>query len=90
MLYGMCINGVEAWKFQNAHDLLGNQISPNSEIFIFWRSFWIQNGRHSKPKWSQCGAAYLTPCKYPLPKCPPLSWKPQKEKHEKFKELGIG
>ena len=48
------------------HNLLGNQISPNSEIFVFWRSFWIQNGRHSKPKWSQYGAAYLTPCKYPF------------------------
>jgi hypothetical protein len=36
-------------------------------IFVFWRSFWIQNGRHSKPKWLQCGAACLTPCKYPFP-----------------------
>jgi hypothetical protein len=33
----------------------------------FWRSFWIQIGRHSKPKWSQYGAACLTPCKYPFP-----------------------
>ena len=34
---------------------------------VFWRSFWIQNGHHSKPKWSQYGAACLTPCKYPFP-----------------------
>jgi hypothetical protein len=27
----------------------------------------IQKGRHSKPKWSQYGAACLTPCKYPFP-----------------------
>ena len=40
---------------------------PNPRIFVFWRSFWIQNGHHSKPKWSQYGAAYLTPCKYPFP-----------------------
>jgi hypothetical protein len=37
------------------------------KIFVFWRSFWIQNGHHSKPKWSQYSAAYLTPCKYPFP-----------------------
>jgi hypothetical protein len=36
-------------------------------IFVFWRSLWIQNGRHSKPKWSQYSAAYLTPYKYPFP-----------------------
>jgi hypothetical protein len=30
-------------------NLLGNQISPKSEDFVFWRPFWIQNGRHSKP-----------------------------------------
>jgi hypothetical protein len=31
------------------HNLLGKQISPKSEDFLFWRPFWIQNGRHSKP-----------------------------------------
>jgi hypothetical protein len=36
-------------------------------IFVFWRSFWIQNGRHCKPKWSQYSAAYLTSCKYSFP-----------------------
>jgi hypothetical protein len=40
---------------------------PNRGIFVFWQSFWIQNDRHSKPKWSQYGAACLTPCKYPFP-----------------------
>ena len=40
---------------------------PNRRMFVFWRSFWIQNGSHSKPKWSQYGAACLTPCKYPFP-----------------------
>ena len=41
--------------------------AQNLRIFVFWRSFWIPNGRHSKPKWSQYGAACLTPCKYPFP-----------------------
>jgi hypothetical protein len=27
----------------------------------------VQNGHHSKPKWSPYGAACLTPCKYPFP-----------------------
>ena len=36
-------------------------------IFVFWWSFWIQDGRHSKPKWSPYGAACPTPCKYPFP-----------------------
>ena len=42
-------------------NLLGNQ------IFVFWWPFWIQNGCHSKPKWSPYGAACLTPCKYQFP-----------------------
>ena len=40
---------------------------PNQRIFVFWWPFWIQNGHHSKPKWSPYGAACLTPCKYPFP-----------------------
>jgi hypothetical protein len=31
-------------------------------IFVFW----IQNGHHRNPKWSQYGAACHTPCKYPF------------------------
>jgi hypothetical protein len=31
------------------HNLLGNQISPKSEDFVFWWPFWIQNGCNSKP-----------------------------------------
>jgi hypothetical protein len=31
------------------HNIFGNQISPQSEDFLFWRPFWIQNGPHSKP-----------------------------------------
>jgi hypothetical protein len=27
----------------------------------------INDGHHSKPKWSPYGAACLTPCKYPFP-----------------------
>ena len=51
------------------HNLLGNQISPKSEDFVFWRPLLVQNhqGHHSKPKWSPYGAAYLTPCKYSFP-----------------------
>ena len=30
-------------------NLLGNQISPKSEEFVFWWPFWIQNGHHGKP-----------------------------------------
>jgi hypothetical protein len=32
------------------HNLLGNQISPKSRIFVFWRPFLVENGHHSKPK----------------------------------------
>ena len=35
---------------------------PNRRIFVFWRPFWIQNGRHSKPKYLPYGAACRTPC----------------------------
>jgi hypothetical protein len=39
----------------------------NLRIFVFWRPFLVQDGHHSKPKWSPYGAACLTPCKYPFP-----------------------
>ena len=45
---------------------LETKFSPNRRIFVFWRPFWIQNGRQRKPKWSPYGAACLTPCKYPF------------------------
>jgi hypothetical protein len=51
----------------SALDETANQSSLKSEDFLFWRPFWIQNGRHSKPKWSPYGAACLTPCKHPFP-----------------------
>jgi hypothetical protein len=28
---------------------LETKFRPNRRIFVFWRPFWIQNGRHSKP-----------------------------------------
>jgi hypothetical protein len=31
---------------------------PNWRIFVVWRPFWIQNGHHSKPKWSPYGARF--------------------------------
>jgi uncharacterized protein YggT (Ycf19 family) len=37
------------------------------EDFCILAANWIQNGHHSKPKWSPYGAACLTPCKYPFP-----------------------
>jgi hypothetical protein len=37
MLYGMCINGFEAWKFQNACCCHGNR----KEDFCIWRPFYI-------------------------------------------------
>jgi hypothetical protein len=47
--------------------VLGNQISPKSDDYCILRPFLVQNGHHSKPKWSPYGAACLTPCKYPFP-----------------------
>ena len=47
-----------AWKPNFA------QIGRN---FVISQPFWIQNGRHSKPKWLPYGAACLTPCKYLFP-----------------------
>ena len=49
------------------HNLLGNQILSISEDFCIWQPFWIQNGCHSKPKWSPYGAGRTPPCKYPFP-----------------------
>ena len=46
---------------------LETKFYPYRRIFVFWQPFWIQNGRHSKPKCSPYGAACLTPCKYPFP-----------------------
>jgi hypothetical protein len=46
---------------------LESKFRPNRMIFVFWRPVWIQNGRHSKPKWLQYDAACLTSCKYPFP-----------------------
>jgi len=46
---------------------LETKFCPNRRIFVFWRPFLVQNGHHSKPKWSPYGAACLTPCKYPFP-----------------------
>ena len=51
---------------------LETKCCPNRRIFVFWQPFWIQNGRHSKPKWSPYGGACLTPCKYPFPLKPPF------------------
>jgi hypothetical protein len=46
---------------KNVKFTLETKFRPNRRIVVFWRSFWIQNGHHSKPKWSQYGAACLTP-----------------------------
>ena len=46
---------------------LETKFCPNPRILVFWRPFFIQNGNHSKPKWSSYGVACLTPCKYPFP-----------------------
>ena len=54
-------------SIQNIKIYLEIKFVPNRRIFVFWRPFWIQNGRHSKPKWSPYGAACLTSCKYPFP-----------------------
>ena len=58
----------QCWiSIRNIIIYLETKFRPNRRIFVFWRSFWIQNGSHSKPKLSQYGAACLTPCKYPFP-----------------------
>ena len=46
---------------------LETKFCPNRRIFVFWRPFWIQNGRHSKPKWPPYGTTCLTPSKYLFP-----------------------
>jgi hypothetical protein len=46
---------------------LETKFRPNRRIFVFWRPFLVQNGHHSKPKWSLYGAACLIPCKYQFP-----------------------
>jgi hypothetical protein len=46
---------------------LETKFRPNRRIFVFWRPFLVQNGHHSKPKWSPYGTACLIPCKYPFP-----------------------
>ena len=46
---------------------LETKFRQNRRIFVFWRPFLVQNGHHSKPKWSPYGAACLIPCKYPFP-----------------------
>ena len=46
---------------------LESKFCPNRRIFVFWRTFWIQNGRHSTPKWTPYGEVCLTTCKYPFP-----------------------
>jgi hypothetical protein len=46
---------------------LETKFRPNRRIFVFWRPLLVQNGHHSKPKWSSYGAACLIPCKYPFP-----------------------
>ena len=46
---------------------LETKFCTNRWIFVFWWPFWNQNSRHCKPKWSPCGGACLTPCKYPFP-----------------------
>ena len=47
------------------HNLLGSQISSQSEDFCI--SAAILDGRQSKPKCSPYGTAGLTSCKYPFP-----------------------
>ena len=36
-------------------------------FLYFGGHFWIQNGRHSTPKWTPYGEVCLTTCKYPFP-----------------------
>ena len=47
--------------------MLETKFRLNRWIFVFWWPFLVQNGHHSKLKWSPYGAACLTPCKYPFP-----------------------
>jgi hypothetical protein len=54
--------GVE--QLQNGGRCHGNQGVKNANRTA---DPFIQNGRHSKPKWSPYGAVCLTPCKYSFP-----------------------
>ena len=41
----------EVWiSIRNIIIYLETKFRPNMRIFVFWWSFWIQNGHHSKPK----------------------------------------
>jgi hypothetical protein len=42
---------VNQWwiSIRNIIIYLKTKFRPNRRIFVFWRPFWIQNGRHSKP-----------------------------------------
>ena len=46
---------------------LETKFFPNWRGVVFSWPFWIQNGRHGKPKWLPYGAVCLTPCKYSFP-----------------------
>jgi hypothetical protein len=54
-------------QFANIIIYLETKFLPNRRIFVFWQPFLVQNGHHSKPKWSPYGAACLISCKYPFP-----------------------
>jgi hypothetical protein len=66
--YKMATVANQRWiSIRNIIVYLETKFRPNRRIFVFWRPFWIQNGHHSKQKWSPYGAACLTTSKYPFP-----------------------
>ena len=65
--YKMATVANQRWiSIRNIIVYLETKFRPNRRIFVFWRPFWIQNGHHSKQKWSPYGAACLTTSKYPF------------------------
>jgi hypothetical protein len=57
----------DEYQFARPRSTWKPNVAQIGGFILFWRPFWIQNGRHSKPKWLPYGAACLTPCKYPFP-----------------------
>ena len=54
----------DGYQFARTKSTWKPNVAQIGWIFVFWRPFWIQNGRHSKPKWSPYGAVCLTLCNY--------------------------
>jgi hypothetical protein len=64
----------KAWiSISNIKIYLETKFHPNRRSFVFWWSFWIQNGHHSKPTMAESVGQTL----------PQLPWKQKKRRFKK-------